>query len=384
MQRWLSDQQRDIFCKFLKPLMDQHQGWLVYEIDDNMSGKDIPMFNRGRQAFESPTVQENIRKMLNEADFVTVTTDYLKQFYHRNYGVPLENIIAIPNLLPRYLFGDRYDPARKAKQFGKNKARPRVGIVSSLSHFNVEGVRVDADGNACRRQKKPDGKEIWINEKGAEVDYAATSEVVDDIDAILDCITSTVDDFQWVFFGYCPPKLAELAKAKKIEVHGGSPIYNYASAFHNLGLQAVVAAVNPIEFNFCKSFIKTMECAALGVPCFATNCLPYSRVMPREMTFGTSAELKEKLLRMKVLSPDRYRDIIEAQWKWLNSPHDEGDFHINSFWAEDNLRIYADLYRLRRKGYTVSLAQFVKQYDEHRRLEAENTIFKNENILITR
>ena len=72
--------------------------------------------------------------MLLAADFVTVTTDYLKEVYHDFYDVPLENIIAVPNLLPRYLFGDRYDPERKLKQFSSNKANPRVGIVSSLSN----------------------------------------------------------------------------------------------------------------------------------------------------------------------------------------------------------------------------------------------------------
>lgn len=65
-----------------------------------MAATCIPKFNRGRAAFEPPQIQENIRQMLNAADFVTVTTDYIKDFYHKNYGVPLENIIAIPNLLP--------------------------------------------------------------------------------------------------------------------------------------------------------------------------------------------------------------------------------------------------------------------------------------------
>jgi len=51
--------------------------------------------------------------MLNAADFVTVTTDYIKQFYHKHYNVPLEKIISIPNLLPKYLFGDRYDLDKK-------------------------------------------------------------------------------------------------------------------------------------------------------------------------------------------------------------------------------------------------------------------------------
>lgn len=51
--------------------------------------------------------------MLNAADLVTVTTDYLKEFYHKHYGVPLDNIVALPNMLPKYLFGDRFEPEKK-------------------------------------------------------------------------------------------------------------------------------------------------------------------------------------------------------------------------------------------------------------------------------
>lgn len=392
--------------KFLKPLMDQNQGWLYYGIDDlmfdgtllneakrpelekkygkNLNQLGIPRFNRGRRAFEGAKVQSDIKEMLNTADFVVTTTDHIKEAYHDIYDVPLENIIALPNLLPRYLFGDRYNPIQKTKDFGKNKNKPRIGIVSSLSHYNVDGVREDSEGKACRKMKRPDNTEFWVNEDKKEIPESETHEITDDIDAILDCIRTTVDDFQWVFLGYCPPKLQDLVKAGKIEVHGGVPIYNYASAFDNLKLQACVAAINPTEFNFCKSFIKTMECAALGVPCFATNCLPYSRVMPKTSLFDDGKQLKEMLLSLKLLNPDRYRDIIEEQWKWLNSERDEGDFHIANLWLEDNLKIFVDLYRMRSKGYTMSLTDFTKQYSARKKIEKENTIFKNDNILITR
>lgn len=88
--------------------------------------------------------------MLNAADLVTVTTDYLKEYYHDFYDVPYDNIIALPNLLPRYLFDDRFDANKKTKQFAKNKSKPRIGIVSSLSHFNIDSVRCDKDGKAVR------------------------------------------------------------------------------------------------------------------------------------------------------------------------------------------------------------------------------------------
>ena len=133
--------------------------------------------------------------MLNTADFVTVTTDYIKKFYHEHYGVPLENIIAVPNLLPKWWFGDRYDVDAKLKQFSTFKAKPRIGIVSSLSHYNVDNVMEDKNGLAARKRKKPDGTDIWINEDNQEVDEAELSKITDDFDDIAKCVRETVKDF---------------------------------------------------------------------------------------------------------------------------------------------------------------------------------------------
>lgn len=193
-QRWISDQQKDLFCKFLKPLMDNNCGWLMYAIDDNMAAKCIPLYNRGRAAFESDKVQNNIREMLCTADFVVTTTDYIKNFYHKHYGVPLENIIAAPNLLPKWWFGDRYDLDKKAEQFKRFKARPRIGIVSSLSHYNIEDVRQDANGKAVRKQKRPDGTEYWESEDKKVISEEDTIRITDDIDEILSCIRETAND----------------------------------------------------------------------------------------------------------------------------------------------------------------------------------------------
>lgn len=77
VQRWISPQQKDIFCKFFKPLMDATSGWLRYEEDDAMfdgtllneskreylekkygdlKQASIPLYNRGRKAFEGREV----------------------------------------------------------------------------------------------------------------------------------------------------------------------------------------------------------------------------------------------------------------------------------------------------------------------------------------
>lgn len=379
VQRWINDAQKDLFCRFLKPLMDARNGWLIYEIDDNMSDACIPKFNRGRKAFEGERIQNNIKEMLNAADFVTVTTNYIKKFYHEHYGVPLENILAVPNLLPKYLFGDRYDPERKLKEFSANKARPRIGIVSSLSHFNIDNVREDKNGLACRLVKQQDGTEQWINEKNEVVSENDTTKITDDFDDIAQLIRDTVNDFQYVCFGYCPPQIKDLADKGKIEVHGGVPIMNYPSMLENLKFQAIISPIKKMEFNYCKSFIKTMEAAAIGVPLFATNCEPYSRVMNPDQLFDTQDELKAKLTKLKFLTPSSYKGIIERQWKWLNSPIKEGDFKLNNFWLEDNLNIWLDIFRLRQKTLCVSMKHFVNSYEKRQEEEQKKLIAKSES-----
>lgn len=161
-----------------------------------------------------------------------------------------------------------------------------------------------------------------------------------------------------------------------VEVYGGVPLFNYASMFYNLHLQAVVAPVKKTEFNFCKSHIKTMECAALGIPLFATNCLPYSRVMNKEQLFNTSNELKEKLTKLKWTSVHIYKDIIERQWKWLNSPCHEGDFDLNNYWLEDNIQnVWLPIFKMRQKGLHISLKNFMSQYEKRKEEENKKLLF---------
>lgn len=111
----------------------------------------------------------------------------------------MKNIVALPNMLPRYLFGDRYDPVKKVEQFRKFKSKPRIGIVSSLSHYNIADVRQTADGLACRKKimKTTDGGDMvrWFDERGSEVPEQDTKPVHDDMDIIVDMVRDTHRDF---------------------------------------------------------------------------------------------------------------------------------------------------------------------------------------------
>lgn len=67
--------------------------------------------------------------------------------------------------------------------------------MSSLSHYNIDHV-TDENGQLVK----------------------------DDFDEIADVVRETVDDFQWVIFGYEPPQLKDEIEQRKVECHGCVPI----------------------------------------------------------------------------------------------------------------------------------------------------------------
>lgn len=317
MQRWLTDGQRDYVEKFLYPVTRKEGVWLLYEIDDAMGKKDIPLYNRGHKAFQGDNIQSNIKFMLDKSDIVVVTTKYIKDYYAREYNLPIEKIVAVPNLLPRWWYGDKYQPNMKIEQFQANKHKPRIGVIGSLSHYNIDHV-TDANGQLVK----------------------------DDFDEIAEVVKSTCDDFQWVILGYAPPQLKDEIEKKKVQCYGCVPILQYPSTVYQLGLQAIVAPLQDSEFNRCKSNIKFIEACAVGVPLFASNVIPYKGVVPENQLFSSQSELKDMLTKLKFSSTGAYRKMIERQWAFLNSPTQAGDFNLRNWWLEDNMGIWFKLFRL--------------------------------------
>lgn len=392
VQRLVNDQQEQIFNKLIFPLSEINSFWTVYNIDDAMHCDDIVKYNRGRKAFIGKS-QENIQKMLNNVDFVLTTTDHIKSYYNRRYGVPLEKIICIPNYLPRWWIGDYYNKDESIENFKRFKNKMRVGMVSSLSHYNIEHIKEDQTGCVVWEEDKKDENgniilgengqpvKIWRNERGEEVDINTCHEVPDDLDIIIDCIIKTIDEFQWVFFGYAPPKLMPYIEAKKIEYYGGISILNYPSRLHSLKLNAIVAPIRDGEFNLCKSNIKYLEASALGVPLFAQNLSTYSKYMPANQLFNDADDLRVKLLKLKYGSVGIFEKIIDNQWKFLNSPHEECGIKSPNWWLEDNIGIWVKFFSMRKKPQTISINKYIEVQKSKKAAmkNPENFIFNDGN-----
>ena len=389
VQRLISQQQRRLFEGLVIPLSKLYSFWTIYNLDDAPHYKDICPYNRGRWAYAKDDIQENIRSMMNNADFVVTTTNYLKGYFNRTYGVPEDNIIVIPNYLPRWWIGGKYDKEKSVENFRRSKnkgGKLRIGMVSSLSHYNVDGIRQDPETKDVIKKveevdpKTGEKKEVWKNPIDKVVtDISKYVEVKDDLDVIIETIEKTVDTVQWVFFGYAPPKLEKYIKEGKIECHGGVNIYNYPEKFASLQLNAVVAPLQDNEFNRCKSNIKWLECAALGIPLLAQNINTYSNYMPERQLFNNADDLLEKIQWLQKMSASVFGDIIENQWKWINSPHKEGGWNSPNWWLESNYEPWIKLWQMRHKSSELSLAKYIESKKRKEKEAKESVVFSKNN-----
>lgn len=141
----------------------------------------------------------------------------------------------------------------------------------------------------------------------------------------------------------------------------------------------VVAPIKDMEFNLCKSHIKFLECCALGIPLLASRLVPYDGTVPDRFLFSSGEELKSKIMEIKFASAGVYRNIVETNWKWLNSPKLDGDYQIRNGWLEDNMDIWTQIFKMRQKGLKISLKNFIEKMKEVERKNEKNVIYRGDN-----
>jgi hypothetical protein len=277
----------------------------------------IPKYNNAHEKYSEPKIQQNITDMLRAADFMVVTTPYMKEYYSSHYGVPQENIIDIPNYMPRWWVGESYSLDQKLQQYRDNVKRPRIGIISSLSHFDMTGK----------------------------------NNFVDDFTHINDFIRSTVDKYEWCFYMRVPKQLEDLARDRKILVYQASDIMNYVRELADKKFQLIVVPLQDNVFNLCKSNIKLIECWALGIPVITQNLPIYSKYT--DSVFSDCNELQNRIDET-LKSENYYRKTIQHNRKVV----DYGDENApDGWWLEKNMVNWFRLFTLPNKKMSVSKSQ---------------------------
>jgi hypothetical protein len=238
LQRQATPQQLQ-FVKVLKQISQQKPLKLMYEVDDVVFAEDIPMYNRNRDAFTSPEIQNSIKEILSMMDEITVTCDYFKDLIIEKSGN--KNVSVVPNYLMKWWFDRYYNLADLVKKYDKNKKKPVVAIFASGTHVDV--------ANRVNQQ--------------------------DDFAAVVQHIIKTRTDFQWNFYGSYPLALKPFIDKGDIKFFPWVQLPDFAETMANSGAQITFAALQDNNFNRCKSNIKLIEAGAIGLPCVCPDMVTY-------------------------------------------------------------------------------------------------------------
>ena len=291
------------FVKFLREVSNQYKqkdgsGFrIIYEIDDLVFSEDIPDYNKFKTAFVDPEIRKNAQEIMSLCDEITVTNDFMKDYYKNKTGN--RNVTVIPNFPPKFWLGNFYDEKAISTNYDTYKNKPRILYAGSGAHFDVE------------------------NRVGQNDDFAH----------VIKAIYDTHAEFQWVFLGAFPLPLRPLVEQGAVEFHPWVNLYGYGEKIKNLRINMMVAPLQDNTFNKSKSDLKWVEANCFGLPIACQDLCTYKDA---EFKFNTGDEMI-KHIRDVLSKKGRYMNICAAARK-----------NANSRWLEnsENIGCYKELFTL--------------------------------------
>lgn len=306
--------QSEIVERFLCPLREKNLFWIFYSLDDINVYKDIPDWNIGKEAYSGDDRYEALKKILQLVDFVIVTTDELKDYYVNEYSLDADKFLVIPNYMPNWWVGNCFDIEKQMELFKKQQKHPRVGIISSSSHYDIDN--------------KNNG--------------------IDDITHIEDYIRSSTKEYEWVFVGAIPNSLKDLVNKKEIKYLKSFDILNYPNQLSRLELTSIVAPLQDNIFNRCKSNIKILEASALGIPFLAQDLPNYSKYTSN--VFSTANDLDSKL-RNLYSNGSIYKSHIRKNRTMI----DGNEQYPKGWFLENNLEVWHRIFSMPKRTMELAL-----------------------------
>lgn len=281
------------FVEYLKNVSKEHGYKVIYEIDDIIFMEDIPDFNRCKVAFENPEIRESSVDMMRLSDEVSVTCQFMKEYYIDKTGN--KNITVIPNYPAKFWMDNHYHPETIALNFEKNKKKPRIAYIGSGTHIDISNR---------------------TNQK-------------DDFAHVVNNIIKSRNIFTWVFIGAFPLACKPFIDRGEMEFVQWFPLKDLWKAYVETNCQAVYAPLVDCTFNKAKSNIKFLEASTCGIPGAFQDLVTYKDAPIR---FKTGNELIDQL---KLITSDinKYMKLSKEARKYANT-----------MWLDDHLDEFHELY----------------------------------------
>lgn len=292
MQRQATPVQKS-FINELKKASPQLGYRLIYEVDDIVFKDDIPDYNRCKDAFVDKEITNSILEIMNVMDEVTVTCQYMKEYYQNKTGN--KRITVIPNYAPKFWLDRHYNSKEIEKLYDKNKKRPRILYSGSGTHVDV------------------------LNRTGLN----------DDFGHVYQAIIKARKKFKFVWKGCFPLALKPYIDNGEMEYLEWSSLPDYPQGLVDAKCNAVFAPLIDNVFNKSKSNIKMIEAGGIGLPGTYQDLCTYEEA---ELKFKNGNDLIDQLEYI-TSDFDRYMKLSQKARKFT-----EG------LWLEDHMDEYEALY----------------------------------------
>lgn len=257
---------------------------IIYELDD--LAHEIEPCNVNAYVFYTKSRKDNVVKIMQMSDTVTVSTDFLKHYYETKFN--LQNIKVVKNYLPKYAWNPDFSEDKRPIERDNNK--PVIIWAGSASHIGKGG----------------------------------------DLEFLLPMIKKTLNEFDWMFIGVVPEDLKG-----KVKFVPWANFLEYPSMMQNIKADLAIAPIKDTIFNYAKSDLKYLEYSAMNIPSILSSV--GNGIGPYDQTNGhlVDNDPDDWYMAIKEIlsNEDKYNKILEDQQAF-----------VNTRWLENNFEIYESIY----------------------------------------
>lgn len=190
---------------------------VIYELDDIPFKEVIPDYNMGKSGYDTDEIRTLIGTYMNSCDEITCTNTYFRDALRTKIVNP--NISVIPNFHPRNWIKAYFNSSSPRTVYNETRNRPRILYAGSANHFSMDGKHKD------------------------------------DFDGMIEYISKTTKDFEWIFLGGMPKELVPLVNEGKIKYHKFVPVNEMGYTISAIRPSLYIAPLQNNVFNNCKSNI---------------------------------------------------------------------------------------------------------------------------------
>lgn len=198
----------------------------------------------------------------------------------------------------------------KADRFRQRRGKVRIGVLSSLSHYEIMDERMKEEDDfqivvdAAKMLEESKVKVVWV------------LPLSDKNSPLVKRLTNT---------------------GAEVDVVPMAPITAYPKAAAQWDLDICAVPIRKNIFNDCKSNIKLLECAALGIVPVVSHSDAYDPFIDDKYEFDDARGLVDKILMVRSWGADHFEKVVKENYvRFFDKESDYYGTKIRGYWLDNN------------------------------------------------